>query len=102
MPLQFTFTGKDPEGHVVKHFEGPLVHHRCRSHDIDGLRCKRQTSLGLDYCWQHLLRQNLRIKAEKKYGLGVIAENPRRGKAALLFKKNPSLNTTVPTSLPNK
>ena len=81
MPLKFTFTGKDPEGHIVKHFQAPLVHHRCRSHDIDGLRCKRQTSLGLDYCWQHLLRQNLRIKAEKKYGLGVIAENPRRGKA---------------------
>jgi hypothetical protein len=88
MPLKFKFTGKDPEGFVVKHFEAPLVHHRCRAHDVNGARCERQTSLGLDYCWQHLQLQHLKIKKEKNYGLGVIAENPRRGKAALLFKKN--------------
>lgn len=57
------------------HFDCELDSERCKAHSKNGNLCRRQTVIGLGYCWSHLMSEKkLRIK-DSAHGKGLFAHD---------------------------
>ena len=71
-------------------FECPLVCKRCDGITKAGTRCKRQTCIGNELCWTHLLSlHNLRVKdTGEARGKGLFALSPRGRPGDVIFRRS--------------
>ena len=81
MPKKFRFPSTE--------FECPLASHQCMAITASGTQCRRRTVIGVDLCWNHLLKlKHLRIKRSiiPHAGLGLFASDPSRPADAIIFR----------------
>ena len=63
----------------------------CEATNAKGHRCGKRSVIGTPLCWIHLLYQkHLRIKPAK-YGQGLFASDPKRGKMPLFLERDKPL-----------
>lgn len=71
MPYRFSFDGRDRRGNVINSFQCNLECERCEAIGNTGRQCKRNTCIGVPYCWQHMIRElHLQIKPSLIPGAG--------------------------------
>lgn len=83
MPKQFIFRGNE------SHFNCILEKERCVGLTKSGGRCNRESIIGFEYCYQHLLLdKHLRIKKSTLHhaGMGLFAMDKTKDANAIIFR----------------
>lgn len=88
MPLIFSFTGIEQQGH---NFQCSVNCKQCSATCKNGTTCKNRVCIGTPKCWVHLLKEhNLRIKASGINGAGAGLFAMKHGAETndVVFKKD--------------